>query len=108
MSAEDMISSSKEVLDKHTHASKTLFIATDEKDSGFFVPFRNKYEVYSLSNFTHLLEDVNSNYYPLIDQLIASRGELFFGTHFSTFTSYINRLRGYYSWRDKSDGHTEG
>ncbi len=108
MTAEDMLSSSKHVLDNHDHVSKTLFIASDEKDEKFFAPFKNTYEVYFLSNFTDLVKDVNSNFYPLLDQLISSRGEVFFGTHFSTFTSYINRLRGYYSWRDKLNGYREG
>lgn len=90
------------------HASKTVFIATDEKNMTFFTPFKNRYNVFFLGDFMHLLQDVNSNYYPLLDQLISSRGESFIGTHFSTFTSYINRLRGYYSWRDKLDGYEQG
>eukprot|EP00551_Chaetoceros_affinis_P006104 CAMPEP_0203671216 /NCGR_PEP_ID=MMETSP0090-20130426/7061_1 /ASSEMBLY_ACC=CAM_ASM_001088 /TAXON_ID=426623 /ORGANISM="Chaetoceros affinis, Strain CCMP159" /LENGTH=653 /DNA_ID=CAMNT_0050536229 /DNA_START=74 /DNA_END=2035 /DNA_ORIENTATION=+ len=106
MTAEEMVNSSESILD--SHVSKTVFIASDEKDSNYFTPFKDKYEVYFLSNFTHLLEGVNSNYYPLIDQLISSRGDVFFGTQYSTFTSYINRLRGYYSWRDKLSGYKEG
>jgi hypothetical protein len=29
----------------------------------------------------------------MIDQLVASRGKIFFGCFFSTFTGYINRIR---------------
>jgi hypothetical protein len=38
-----------------------------------------------------------ANYYGMIDQLVASRGTLFYGCWFSTFTGYINRLRGYHA-----------
>ena len=106
MSADDLVKVSKTKLDNHV--SKTVFIATDEKDVTYFAPLKTNYQVYFLSDFKHLLEDINTNYYPLLDQLISSRGEIFFGTQYSTFTSYINRLRGYYSWRDKLDGYKEG
>jgi len=33
----------------------------------------------------------------MIDQLVVSRGERFFGCWFSTFSGYIMRLRGYHS-----------
>ena len=32
----------------------------------------------------------------MLDQVIASQGRVFVGTWYSTFTGYINRLRGYY------------
>jgi len=44
---------------------------------------------------------INTNFYGQIDQLIASRSFLFLCTFLSTFTAYINRLRGYYSHLDK-------
>ena len=106
LTAEELVQVSNSTLH---NTSKTVFIATDEKNSTYFDPFfKNGYQVLFLKDFIHLVKDVNSNYYPLIDQLISSRGEIFFGTHYSTFTSYINRLRGYYSWRDKIEGYEKG
>ena len=32
----------------------------------------------------------------MIDTIVASRGRIFVGTWFSTFTGYINRMRGYH------------
>jgi hypothetical protein len=86
----------------------TLFIATDEKDSSYFDPLREHYNVYLLKDFQHLLQDVNSNLYALIDQLVAARGETFHGVYLSTFTGYINRLRGYYSTKERLLGHELG
>ena len=39
---------------------------------------------------------MDPNIFGMIDTIIASRGRIFVGTWFSTFTGYINRLRGYY------------
>ena len=36
------------------------------------------------------------NYFPLVEQIVASRGRIFIGTFLSTFSAYIARLRGYY------------
>lgn len=44
----------------------------------------------------------------MIDQLVASRGKIFFGCWFSTFTGYINRIRGYHSVKDKLPGYKSG
>ena len=55
-----------------------------------------------------LLEGVNTNYFGMVDQLIASRGRIFFGCWFSTFTGYITRLRGYHSQKDKAPGYKDG
>jgi hypothetical protein len=44
----------------------------------------------------------------MIDQLVASRGNIFFGCWFSTFTGYINRIRGYHSVKDQLPGYQLG
>lgn len=44
----------------------------------------------------------------MLDQLIASRGRTFVGTYYSTFTGYINRMRGYHANQDKLEGHELG
>mmetsp|Transcript_19390 Transcript_19390/g.28714 ORF Transcript_19390/g.28714 Transcript_19390/m.28714 type:complete len:422 (+) Transcript_19390:472-1737(+) len=86
----------------------TIYIATDEREKKFFNIFREHYNVYFLDDFKHLLEDVNTNYYGMLDQRIASRGRKFIGTYYSTFTGYINRMRGYHAQKDKAAGWEKG
>ena len=86
----------------------TIFIATDERNKAFFDPLRKQYDIWFMDDFKDALKDVNSNYYGMIDQLVASRGRIFFGCWFSTFTGFINRMRGYRSVKDKLPGHEQG
>jgi hypothetical protein len=72
----------------------TLYVATDEHDQQFFDPLRKHYDLVFLNDFHKELGDLNTNYYGMVDQLISTRGETFFGCWFSTFTGYITRLRG--------------
>jgi hypothetical protein len=88
--------------------NSTVYIATDEKDRKFFEPFKEIYDVLFLEDFHHLLEGINSNHYGMIDSLIASRSKTFFGCWFSTFTGYINRLRGYHNNKNKGFGYEQG
>ena len=87
---------------------ETIYIATDERDKSFFKPLMDHYDIVFLDDFHEELGHVNTNYYGMIDQLVASRGRTFFGCWFSTFTGYINRLRGYHSTKDKAPGHERG
>lgn len=86
----------------------TVYIATDERDKSFFQPLADHYDLVFLDDYMHLIEDVNSNFYGMLDQLIASRGRVFEGCWFSTFTGHINRIRGYHSVKDKLPGHENG
>jgi len=86
----------------------TLYIATDERDRSFFKPFTAHYDVCFLGDFQHLFQGLSKNYYGMLDQLIASRGRTFFGTFYSTFTGYINRVRGYHADKNKLNGHEVG
>jgi len=86
----------------------TLFIATDEKDKSFFDPLKEHYDVFFLDDFMHLLEGVNTNYYGMLDQLIASKGRIFFGTWWSTLSGYANRMRGYYNTKNRLEGYELG
>ena len=54
----------------------------------------------------HLFPDCFS--FGMIDQLVAQRGRSFFGCWFSTFTGFINRMRGYRSVKDKLPGYEQG
>lgn len=82
----------------------SLYIATDERDKSFFDPLRQHYDVKTMDDFKEVrvlqsegpvitcdsslleqqLEGVNTNYYGMIDQLVASRGRIFFGCFHST------------------------
>ena len=86
----------------------TVFIATDERNKTFFEPLEDHYDSYYLGDFEHLLEGVNPNYYGMIDQLVASKGRTFVGAFYSTFTGYINRLRGYHSQKQRAQGYEHG
>lgn len=86
-----------------------LYIATDERDKSFFKPFvEEHYDVVYLDDFQHLLKGINTNYYGMLDQLIASKGRVFYGTWWSTLSGYVNRMRGYYITKHKLDGYEDG
>jgi len=101
---DEIIENTKEYLTP----GSTIFIATDERRKEFFEPMKKMYDLLFLDDFKDDLANVNSNYYGMIDQLIASRGKIFFGCWFSTFTGYIMRIRGYHSIKDKAPGYEHG
>ena len=123
---------------KYIPEGSVLYIATDERKKSFFDIFKDHYKVYFLDDFKHLVsaidsldlfrfvhafgvqfshssflyrfqfEGLNTNKYGMLDQLIASRGRTFVGTYHSTFTGYINRMRGYHAEKDKLEGYELG
>lgn len=86
----------------------TLYIATQEKDKQFFDIFKEHYDVVFLDDFIHQIGDLNTNLLGLVDMLVASKSEVFFGTYYSTFSGYINRLRGYHAVKNKLEGYESG
>ena len=64
----------------------TVYIGTDERDKSYFKPLMEHYDVVFLDDFMDVLRGVNSNYFGMIDQLVTSRGRVFFGCWFSTFS----------------------
>ena len=85
-----------------------LYIATDERQKQFFAPLSEHYNVTYLDDYMHLIPDINTNFYGMLDQLVASRGRVFFGTFFSSLSGYIHRLRGYHSQKRKLPGWEDG
>lgn len=63
----------------------TVYIATDEKSKSFFEPLKQHYDVLFMDDFMPQLKGVNKNQFGMIDQLVASRGRLFFGCWHSTY-----------------------
>ena len=95
-------------------AYEPLYIATDEKFRPWFDDFKNQHSgpLRYLSDYKDLigLDNLDVTIYGLVDTLVASRGAMFAGTWFSSFSGYIVRLRGYYgmskfstyySWLDR-------
>ena len=91
-------------------AGELLFIATDEQDKAFFDPFRKRFpRLRFLGDYLDKadLRSLNPNYLGMIDQIVCTRGRLFMGTWFSTFTGYITRMRGYLGLADNSTRYTD-
>eukprot|EP00536_Pseudo-nitzschia_multiseries_P011676 jgi/Psemu1/260044/estExt_Genewise1Plus.C_4100014 len=89
-------------------AGRTVYVGTDERDKDFFRPMKKAgWNILFLDDFMDVIgKNISPNYYGMIDQLVASRGETFFGCWFSSFTGYIMRLRGYHSQLHLDDGNT--
>jgi hypothetical protein len=86
-----------------------LFIATDERNKTFFDPIKEHHDVRFLDDYWEVgkLKDLDPYFLSMVDTIVASHGRTFAGTWFSTFTGYINRMRGYlgYSMKDSWYGY---
>eukprot|EP00538_Stauroneis_constricta_P012709 CAMPEP_0119555404 /NCGR_PEP_ID=MMETSP1352-20130426/7633_1 /TAXON_ID=265584 /ORGANISM="Stauroneis constricta, Strain CCMP1120" /LENGTH=1158 /DNA_ID=CAMNT_0007602161 /DNA_START=358 /DNA_END=3834 /DNA_ORIENTATION=+ len=108
--AEEWYNNTKELW----HEGETLFIATDERNKTFFDPIKEHHKLRFLDDYWSMagLGTLDKNYLGMIDTIVASHGRAFSGTWFSTFTGYINRMRGYlghsmtnswYGWLPRKD-----
>jgi hypothetical protein len=86
---------------KHIPKGATLYIATDHADPSWFDPLREQYHLYFASDFRGVFDSLMPWYLEMVEQLICARSRTFVGTYYSTFSAYINRLRGYYRERDR-------
>jgi hypothetical protein len=102
--ASNIYNSSKDIIPERS----TVYIATDERNKTFFDDLSKHYDISFLDDYLHLVEGMNPSYYGMLDQLITSRSRFFFGCWFSTFSSYVNRLRGYHSQKSNLKGYKEG
>ena len=82
--------------------NEPLYIATDEKDINLFSFLKEKYKIYFFSNFFEEKQDFEKL---AIDQIICSEAEIFLGSKYSTYSDYINILRGI---NNKKDFHRSG
>ena len=112
--AEEWYENTKEVW----HKGEILFIATDERNKTFFDPLKEHHDLRFLDDYWDMarLGDLDKNFLGMIDTIVASHGRAFAGTWFSTFTGYINRMRGYighsmtnswYSFLERKDAMQE-
>jgi len=84
--------------------NEIIYIATDERDKTFFDPIKEQHDVKFLDDYWDMarLGDLDPNYMGMIDTIVASRGRVFGGTWFSTFSGYITRMRGYHGMSMKT------
>ena len=78
----------------------TLYISTDERRHEFFDALTERYTIVFLSDVLPLAGLTGSQRPPdywlgQIEQLICTQADIFVGTRLSTFTAYIQRMRGY-------------
>ncbi|KAL7460870.1 hypothetical protein ACHAXS_001306, partial [Conticribra weissflogii] len=74
-----------------------VYIATDEMNRTFFEPLKKHYKLRFLSDYHDLIgmDNLDPNYMGMIDQVVSSRGRIFIGTYFSSFSAFIGRMRAY-------------
>jgi len=78
--------------------NELIYVATDERNKTFFDDFGKHHSLRFLDDYWELagLADLDPNYMGMVDTIVASRARAYAGTWFSTFSGYINRLRGYH------------
>jgi len=74
---------------------KKIYISTDESNRNFFHPFVSAGYELAFWDDVKPKEEVPYHLVGMVEQLICVESNLFVGTRLSTFTSYIQRLRGY-------------
>lgn len=110
LSAEEWYNNTKELYEPN----EILYIATDERNKSFFDPVAKYHTLRFLDDYWQLgnLSQLDPNFMGMIDTIVASRARVFVGTWFSTFSGYINRMRGYhgltmnnswYSWLPRKE-----
>lgn len=90
------------VLKKKIPTDLPLYICTNETDLSFFDNLKSDFKIFFLKDFypnTPIYESI------AIEEIICSEAEIFLGSRCSTFSDYINILRGY---NNKLDYHREG
>lgn len=75
-----------------------LYIATDEKDLSLFDNLKSEYNIVFLSDLKENIQTIDMT----LDTIIASNANIFLGSRMSTFSDYINILRGYNNKKDFS------
>ena len=91
-------------------AGSTLVIATDEPNRAFFRALSARYKViYGVDLIKQAApDDMPSYQFSAVEQNLCALAETFTGTRWSTFSAYINRLRGYHRMGDTRIRFTDG
>jgi len=87
-----------------------LVIATDEANREFFAPLTVRYKVVFMRDLVLQAAPADMTRFQLscIEQNLCALAESFVGTRFSTFSAYVNRLRGYHGCGDTRVRFTDG
>jgi GDP-fucose protein O-fucosyltransferase len=87
-----------------------LLIATDELDCGFFEPLSERYQLFYVRDLVKAVIQPEWTRYHLscVEQNLCAFAESFVGTRLSTFSAYVNRLRGYHGCGDTHVRFTDG
>jgi len=93
-------------LKKAQKLTKTLYIATDEENKAWFNPFKEAgYNLFFAEDFGDQLQFKNLNsafvqdMLGLCEQLICAHADIFVGSHYSTFSMFIERFRKQFTWQ---------
>jgi len=80
-------------------AGESIYLATDESSPTFFDALRRRHPVIQFADLFHhgplRSVTVPPKLIGCVEQVICAMGRRFIGTQYSTFSSYITRLRGY-------------
>lgn len=102
MSAKTQIKTLLQDIENRIPNNIPLYIATDEKNKALFDHLRAKYNIWFLDNFNLNLKPHEAL---IVEQIICSNANMFLGSRDSTYSEYINVLRGY---NNKSVYHDQG
>lgn len=97
---EDLYSNLEQLLDGKVRNFVPLYIATDEQDLSLFNFLKKKYNIIFLKD---LIQESKSKEL-VLDTIICANAYNFFGSRMSTYSDYINIIRGY---NNKIDNHRE-
>ena len=86
------------LLDGNVRKSVPLYIATDEPDLSMFDFLKQKYNIVFLKDLTTASKSVEL----VLDTIICANAHVFYGSRMSTYSDYINIIRGY---NNKIDNH---
>lgn len=86
------------LLEGRVRKNVPLYIATDEKDLSLFDNLKSEYNIVFLSDLKKNIQTIDMT----LDTIIASNANIFLGSRMSTFSDYINILRGYNNKKDFS------
>lgn len=93
ISAQEWYNNTREIW----NPKEILYIATDETNKTWFDPIAKHHQLRLLDDYWDMakLGDLDSSFIGMVDTIVASHGRTFSGTWFSTYTGFINRMRGY-------------
>ena len=95
---EELYQNLESLLDGNVRKSVPLYIATDEPDLLMFDFLKQKYNTVFLKDLTTASKSEEL----VLDTIICANAHMFYGSRMSTYSDYINIVRGY---NNKIDNH---